>query len=260
MKLLAFKFWCFLACFLSLSFKSPFWNFENHFPYISHKNYKAFENSWICESLWYLGTSQLNRKDLIDHISICDSLSSCSRNDPLLKRTITSNKIWIVYNNVDWKVFLGKWKISLHLKKKILCIWLNWKDIYYELFHKTEFRQIMLLTEQIKGRWEASGIWPLEGWHLQLKQYLTSHHFTDPAEIGTAWLEYSTTVIILTCIFRIPLQNFLNGKKINSLDAFRNHLNQFITQKTAKFWKDGIIRQLQSWWNVVEPNCTYLGE
>jgi len=57
-------------------------------------------------------------------------------------------------------------------------------------------------------------------------------------------------------LFR-SLQNSLNGKNFDSLKACKNHLEQFISQKDAKFWENGIMKIPQRWRKVVEQNGTY---
>jgi len=42
-------------------------------------------------------------------------------------------------------------------------------------------------------------------------------------------------------LFR-SLLNSLNGKNFDSLEACKNHLEQFIAQKNAKFWENGIMK------------------
>ena len=42
-------------------------------------------------------------------------------------------------------------------------------------------------------------------------------------------------------LFR-SLQNSLNGRKFNSLEYCKRHLEQFFAQKDKKFWEDGIMK------------------
>lgn len=42
-------------------------------------------------------------------------------------------------------------------------------------------------------------------------------------------------------LFR-SLQNSLNGKKFDSLDDIKNHLEQFFAEKPEQFWEDGIFK------------------
>lgn len=46
----------------------------------------SVENTWVHESLRCLGDLRINEKDLMKHISICNSL--LKRNEPFLKNTI----------------------------------------------------------------------------------------------------------------------------------------------------------------------------
>lgn len=42
------------------------------------------------------------------------------------------------------------------------------------------------------------------------------------------------------------LQNYPNGKNLNSLEACQNHLDQFITEKDANFWGGGWNHEVTS--------------
>jgi len=60
-------------------------------------------------------------------------------------------------------------------------------------------------------------------------------------------------------LFR-SLQNSLNRKNFDSLEACKNYLGQFIAQKDAKFWENGIMKLSQRWQKVVKQNGTYVIE
>lgn len=86
----------------------------------------------------------LSEKNLIDRISICDSLIKCNENDLFFKRIVTGDEKWVIYNNMVRKRSWGKRsekllttpKPGLHPEKVMLCIW-DWKGvIYYELLPK----------------------------------------------------------------------------------------------------------------------------
>ncbi|XP_011062195.1 PREDICTED: histone-lysine N-methyltransferase SETMAR-like [Acromyrmex echinatior] len=77
----------------------------------------------------------LTEKNLMDRISICDSLYK--RNEKtFLKQVVTGDEKWIIYNNVERKKSwekrneppLATPKTGLHPKKVMLCVW-DWKGI-----------------------------------------------------------------------------------------------------------------------------------
>ena len=54
------------------------------------------------------------------------------------------------------------------------------------------------------------------------------------------------------------LQNSLNGRKFNSLEDCKRHLEQFFAQKDKKFWGDGIMKLPEKWQKVVEQKGEYI--
>ena len=54
------------------------------------------------------------------------------------------------------------------------------------------------------------------------------------------------------------LKNSFNGVKLASRDACENHLIQFFTQKSQKFYSDGIIILTEKWQKVIDQNDTYI--
>ena len=54
------------------------------------------------------------------------------------------------------------------------------------------------------------------------------------------------------------LQNFLNGKNVNSLEYCKRHLEQFFAQKDKKSWEDGIMKLPEKWQKVVEQKGEYV--
>ena len=50
----------------------------------------------------------LTEKNLMDRISICDSLYKRNKETPFLKQVVTGNEKWIIYNNVERKRSWGK--------------------------------------------------------------------------------------------------------------------------------------------------------
>ena len=90
---------------------------------------------------------KLNEKNLLDHISACDSVLKRNENIPFLKQIVMGDEKWILYSNVERKRSWGKRsepppttpKAVLHPKKVMLCIWWDWKGVlYYELLPENQ--------------------------------------------------------------------------------------------------------------------------
>ncbi|GFU69741.1 mariner transposase [Trichonephila clavipes] len=75
----------------------------------------------------------------MDRISICEALARRQEIDPFLKRIVTRKEKWVAYDNIMRK---RSWlkrgeaaqtvaKPRLTARKVLLCIWWNWKGIYY---------------------------------------------------------------------------------------------------------------------------------
>ena len=85
---------------------------------------------------------ELKETHLTQRINSCDLLKKRNENDPFLKRLITGDEKWIVYNNIKRK---RSWsrpgeptqttsKADIHQKKYLLYVWWDYKGIvYFEL-------------------------------------------------------------------------------------------------------------------------------
>ena len=107
-------------------------------------------------------------KFLTKRISICDPLLKCNETDPFLKRIITDNEKWVVYDNIvlerSWKKrdepAQSTSKAGIHQKKVMLSVWWDFKGIVYsELPPRNQTinsnvycRQLMKLDKEIKEK------------------------------------------------------------------------------------------------------------
>ena len=82
---------------------------------------------------------KLNEIQLIKRIPIWDSLLKRNETDPFLKRIITGDEKWVVYNNVVRKRSWSKRdeptrstsKADIYQKKVMLSVWWDFKGIVY---------------------------------------------------------------------------------------------------------------------------------
>ena len=88
----------------------------------------------------------ISEKNLLDHISACDSLLKHNEDIPFLKQIVTGDEKWILCNNVEWNRLWGKQsepppnslKAGLH-PKKVMCVWWDGKGVlYYELLLESQ--------------------------------------------------------------------------------------------------------------------------
>ena len=79
---------------------------------------------------------------LTNRINACDMQLKRNEFDPFLKRIITGDEKWIVYNNVSRKRSWSKHgepaqttsRADIHQKKVMLSVWWDWKGVvYFEL-------------------------------------------------------------------------------------------------------------------------------
>ena len=54
------------------------------------------------------------------------------------------------------------------------------------------------------------------------------------------------------------LQNVLNGKKFNSLEDGKMHLEQFFVKNINKIWEGGITKLPERWQKIMEQNSEYI--
>ena len=190
-------------------------------------------------------SSQIERIQLTKRISICDSLLKLNETGPFLKRIITGDEKWVVYDNLVLKRSWSKRdepaqstsKADIHQKKVVLSVWWDLKGIvYFELLPRNQTinsnfycRQLMKLEKEMKEkRLEVAtrkGVifhQDNAGLHTSLvtrKKVLKSGWEVMPRPAYSPDLAPSDYHL-----FR-SLQNHLNGKTFDSYEAVKNEPN-----------------------------------
>ncbi|GFV37093.1 hypothetical protein TNCV_3111951 [Trichonephila clavipes] len=75
----------------------------------------------------------------MDRISICEALAKRNEINPFLKWMVTRDEKWVTYYNIVRKRSWSKCgeaaqtmaKPGLTVRKVLLCIWWDWKEILY---------------------------------------------------------------------------------------------------------------------------------
>lgn len=101
---------------------------------------------------------KFRKKNLMDRISICESLLNRNKTDPFLKRIVTGDEKWVTYDNVKRKRSWSKAdeaaqtvaKPGLTARKVLLCVWWDWKGIiHYELLRYGQTLNADLYCQQL---------------------------------------------------------------------------------------------------------------
>ncbi|XP_012060168.1 PREDICTED: histone-lysine N-methyltransferase SETMAR-like [Atta cephalotes] len=220
----------------------------------------------------------LTEKNLMDRISICDSLYKRNEKTPFLKQVVTGNEKWIIYNNVERKRSWGKRnepllttpKTDLHPKKVMLCVWWDWKGIlYYELLPNNEMINSEKYCSQLdelktaieQKRPEIANQKGVVFHQDNARPHVSLITRQKLLELGWDVLPhppYSPDLAPSDFHLFRSLQNSLNGKSFNSLIEIKNHLEKFFAEKPERFWKDGIFKLPERWRKVVEQKGTYI--
>ena len=127
--------------------------------HIHKTGYKKKLDTWV--------PHELTVKNLMDRVSICESLLKRNEIEPFLKRMITGNEKWITYvNNVRKRSWSKPGEASqtaakpvVTPRKVMLSAWWDWKGIHHELLEAGQTinstlycQQLMRLKQAVKKK------------------------------------------------------------------------------------------------------------
>lgn len=220
----------------------------------------------------------LTERNLLRRIDVCDSLLKRLENDPFLKRIITGDEKWVVYNNVKRKRSWSKKdekaqstsKAEIHQKKVMLSVWWDYKGIvYYELLPSNTTINSDVYCQQM-DKLNAS----LQEKRPELvnRKGVVFHH--DNARPHTSLVTRQKLIQLGWDVLPHPpyspdlapsdyhlfrsLQNHLNGKTFNSNQDVQTELERFFASKDQHFYERGIMLLPERWKEVVEENGQYI--
>lgn len=220
----------------------------------------------------------LSERNLMDRINICALLQEKEKELPFLKRMITGDEKWIVYNNVTRHRSWSKAstepntvaKRGITPNKVMLCIWWDFKGVvYYELLPKNETINKEKYCQQLDNLKKSIAEKRPE---LLNRRGVVFHHDNARPHTSLATCrrlhEFSWEVLphppyspdIAPSDYHLfrSLQHSLRDKKFDTLEDVKTYLDEFLASKTKNFWNHGIMSLKKRWEEVIARGGEYV--
>lgn len=220
-------------------------------------------NVWVPHELTNLAT----------RISICDSLQRRQENDPFLKRMVTGDEKWIVYDYVVRKRKHSSeppQTTGLHPKKIMLSVWWDYKGvIHYELLPSGKTIDSTVYCSQLTKLDQAIRTKRPE---LANRKDVVFHHAKPHTSLtirnkllSLGWdvlphPAYSPDLAPSDYHLFRPLQNSMNGKTFDNVKIVKKHLDWFFADRTPMFYERGIMKLVERWQEVINKNGQYIND
>lgn len=210
--------------------------------------------------------------------SICKMLILKQKDEDFLNRIITGDEKWVMYDNSSRK---RQWlsprqrhivttKPNIHGKKVMLSVWWSARGvIHYELLQPGETitadvycAQLERLKDKLEKKWPA----------LTNRNRVILHHDNARPHIAKKTLQkikdfgwellshppYSPDIAPSDYHLFRAMQHFLVGKKYASHEAINIAIQDFFDSKPVDFYKDGLMKLVCKWSDIVENNGAYV--
>lgn len=215
---------------------------------------------------------------LTNRINVADTLLNRDKTDPFLKRLVTGDEKWIVYNNIKRK---RSWcrrndqpqttsKADIHAKKVMLSIWWDFKGVvFFELLPRNQTidsiaycRQLDdLNTSLTEKRPELVNRKGVVFHHNNARPHTSLMTRQKLLQLGWEVLPhppYSPDLAPSDYHLFRSLQNDLNNRNFISDEAVKEYLVQFFAAKEQSFYEHGIMQLPKRWQKIIDQNGQYI--
>ncbi|XP_025265532.1 histone-lysine N-methyltransferase SETMAR-like [Camponotus floridanus] len=227
-------------------------------------------DTWIPHSL--------SEKNKLDRISTAVSLLGRLEKEVFLDRLVTGDEKWVLYTNVKRK---RTWKeankpadsiakAELHPKKVLLSVWWDCQGvIYFELLPVGQTIDSIKYCQQLT---KLDAAMKEKRPSLVNRKGVIFHHDNARPHTSKMTLDklkqlkweillhppYSPDIAPSHYHLFRSLQNDLNGKNFDSVEAIKNHITAFFDAKPRDFFKRGIHTLVKRWKMIVENGGEYI--
>ena len=231
--------------------------------------------------MWVLHV--LTERNLCRRVDVCNLLLKRQENDPFLKRIITGDEKWVVYNVKRKRSWSKKDEPAestlkaerFHQKKVMLSVWWDFKGIVFFFFFFFELlpdnttinsevycHQLDKLNDSLKQKRpeliNRKGVVFHQDNARPRTSLLTRQKLL---QLGWDILPHSpySPDLAPSDYYLFPfLQNLLDGKTFTSNEEVKNHLDQFFASKEQKFYERGIMLLPERWQKILDQNGQYI--
>ena len=236
------------------------------FRHLKKLGFTSKLDTWVPHSL--------TERNKLNRVSVAISLLGRHEKEPFLDRIVTGDEKWILYNNVqrkrNWKK-AGEGaepvaKAGLHPMKVLLCVWWDCRGIiHFELLRHGETITADKYCEQLTRldaaiREKRPVLANRKGNHDNARPHV-QQTLRKLKELKWEILQhppYSPDISPSDFHLFRSLQNSLNGKNLNSVEAVKNYLTNIFQEKPSSFYKNGIDKLVERWETIVEKDGDYI--
>lgn len=221
---------------------------------------------------------ELTEKNIMDRILICESLLRWNEQDGFLKRIVTGDEKWVVYNNIKrTKSWCGPGESSqtigkpdLHPQKVMLSVWWDYKGVvYFELLPRgqtidsTKYcAQLNKLKRELQQkRPELVNRKRVVFHHDNARPHTSLKTKTKLKSLGWEVMQhppYSPDLAPSDYHLFRSLQDNLDGKRFETVDDVQKYLVDFFAHQSQGFYGRGIMALPDRWQQIVDLDGQYI--